>query len=118
MFEWYVVAAVVGGRGFFNVALTLLVAKSSSPPSRSTVIATVLTILSAVLTALVLLGVLGLNASYLEFLLQVALLIFSGCVVYSNPSSRRVKATLVASLGAIALLFFMIPLYGDALVAP
>ena len=118
MFEWYVVAAIVGVRGFFNVALTLLVARSRSPSSRSAVVATVLTVLSAVLTALVLLGVLGLNASYFEFLVQVALLIFSGYVVYSNPSSKRAKATLVASLGAVALLLFMIPLYGDALVAP
>lgn len=118
MFEWYVVTAIVGVRGLFNGALTLLVAKSSSPTSRFTVVATVLTVLSAILTAVVLLGGLGINASYVEFLSQVILVLLTGYVVYSNPSTRRVIATLVVSLCAIALLLFMVPVYGEALVAP
>ena len=118
MFEWYVVAAIVGVRGLFNAALTLLVAESSGQTSRFTVVAATLTVLSAGLTAAVLLGVVGLNASYLEFAAQVLLLALAGYVVYSNPSTGRSRATVVVSLLATALLLLTIPVYGDALVAP
>jgi hypothetical protein len=118
MLEWYVVAGIVGIRVLFNGGLTALVAKSGSPTSRAAICAAVLTALSAGLTAGVLLGVLGLAASYLESLLQVALVVLTGYVVRSNPSPGRVRATIAISLCALALLLLVIPVYGDALVAP
>ncbi|MFB9808235.1 hypothetical protein ACFFQF_25035 [Haladaptatus pallidirubidus] len=90
--------------------------KSSSPTSRSTVVATVLTVLSAII--LVLRGVLGLNASYLEFLFQVSFLVLAGYSIHSNPSNVRLRVVGAVSLGTIALLLITIPLYGEATVAP
>ncbi|WP_231190073.1 hypothetical protein [Haladaptatus sp. DYF46] len=78
----------------------------------------VLTALSAVLMVTVLRGSLGLNASYFEFVLQLILLILTGYAIASNPEDGRWRVTVVISLGAILLLLIMIPLYGEATVAP
>lgn len=126
MFEWLFpqwsnpafLAAIVGARIFINLVLTTIVAKSTSATSRSTVVMAVLTVLSAVLMVVVLRGGLGLNASYIEFLLQVILLVLTGYVIALNPENRRLRATVAVSFGAIVLLLIMIPLYGEATVAP
>ncbi|WP_227380469.1 hypothetical protein [Haladaptatus halobius] len=111
-------AAIAGMRIFINLVLTMIVAKATSATSRSTVAMVVLTVLSAVLMVIVLRDGLGLNASYLEFLLQVTLLVLTGYIVASNPENRRWRVIVAVSLGAIVLLLIMIPLYGEATVAP
>lgn len=119
--EWSnpaLLTAIVGARACVNVGLTTIVAKSTSVTSRFTVVTAVLTVLSAVLVVTVLRGGLGLDASYLEFLLQITLLVLAGYVVASNPESRRLGVTVALSLGAVALLLITIPLYGEATVAP
>ncbi|MFH5800851.1 hypothetical protein [Haladaptatus sp. CMAA 1911] len=126
MFEWLFpqwsnptfLAAIVGTRIFINLILTTIVAKATSATSGSTVVMAVLTVLSAVLMVVVLRGGLGLNASYLEFLLQVTLLVLTGYVVASTCENGRWRVTVAVSLGAIVLLLIMIPLYGEATVAP
>lgn len=126
MFEWLfphwsnpaLLAAIVGARIFINMVLTMIVAQSTSATSRSTVAMAVLTALSAVLMVTVLRGSLGLNASYLEFVLQLILLILTGYAIASNPEDGRWRVTVAISLGAILLLLIMIPLYGEATVAP
>lgn len=126
MFEWLfphwstpaLLTAIVGARIFTNIVLTMIVAKSTSAMSSFTGAAAVLTALSAVLMVIVLRGGLGLNASYLEFLLQVTLLVLTGYVIFSTPENGRLKVTVAVSLSAILLLLIIIPLYGEATVAP
>ena len=125
MFEWLFpnwshptfLTALVGAKTLLNTALTALVAESNSTTSRSTVVMAGLTVTSTVLTVLVLRENLGIGASYVEFLAQVAVLVLTGYTAHSKPSLRR-RATLPVFLGIIALSLIMIPLYGEATVAP
>ncbi|WP_313692913.1 hypothetical protein [Halorarum halobium] len=128
MFEWLfptwtnpaLLALLVGLRAAANVALTALVARSRPPKAGSvvTVGAAALTVLSAALSVLVLRGDLGLGASYLEFAVQVVLVVAGGYAVRSNGSTRQVRAALLAAACAIGLLLVTIPAYGEATVAP
>lgn len=135
MFEWLFpnwsapasLAALVGVKLLLDVALTALVAATSavgeSRWSALTVVAAGLAVVSTVLTVLVLRGTLGLGASYVGFLVHAALLVLAGYAVYSTPSSRRRVAvprrvTVPVFLGAIAVALVLIPLYGEATVAP
>lgn len=126
MFEWVfpswtnpvLLILIVAARALVNTTLTVLVARSLRPIAGVTIVLAVLTILSLILSVLVLRGALGRNASYLEVALQVALIGLIGFVVYSNPSTTRVIVTIFLSICAIGLLVGMIPLYGEATVAP
>lgn len=126
MFEWLfptwtnpaVLALIVGARALVNATLTTLVAESRGPTAGFTIVAAVFTLLSTAISVPVLRGDPGLDASYLEFVVQVALVSLAGYVVYSSPSTRRARATILTAFCAIALLIVVIPLYGEATVAP
>ncbi|RQG90874.1 hypothetical protein EA473_19965 [Natrarchaeobius chitinivorans] len=63
-------------------------------------------------------GVFGLRASYVELLAQVLILLSAGYVVYSNRTLYRVIAFALVFIASVPLLLIMIPLYGEAFVAP
>lgn len=111
--------ALVGMRIILNVYLTITVAKAVGLRTIHTAVMGAITLVSAVLTILLLRqSGLGINASYVEFLLQVVLIAIAGYVVYSHPSSTRRIVTTIVLIGAVVLLVVMIPLYGEAFVAP
>lgn len=127
MFDWLFpnwsnplhLTVLVGMRIIFNGYLTMMVAKAVGLRTLHTAVMGTVTLLSAVSTILLLRqSGLGLNASYVEFLLQVMLIAIAGYVVYSYPSSTRRIVTAIVFIGAAVLLMVMIPIYGEAFVAP
>lgn len=127
MFEWLfpnwsnpaLLAVLVAARVVVDASLAATVADALGPgslPARATVAATVLAAVSMVLVLRP--GGLGLRASYVDLLLQVALVVVAGYVAYAHPSSFRRVAVVLAGTGAIALILVAVPLYGEALVAP
>lgn len=110
---------VVGVRVLLNLGLVAVASSAAGRRSALTITEAVLTLVSAVLTVLVLRpDALGLSASYVEFVVQLAIVGIAGYAVYSNRSASRPVAFVLVSLGALALTLLMIPLYGEALVAP
>jgi len=112
-------AVLVGMRIIFNVYLSITVAKAVGLRTIYTAVMGALTLVSAVLTILLLRqSGLGINVSYVEFVLQAVLIAIAGYVVYSHPSSTRQIVAALVLIGAVVLLVVMIPLYGEAFVAP
>lgn len=110
---------LVGMRILLNTSLTAIVARAVGLRTSLTAAVGTATVLSTVLMVLVLRpGVLGLRASYVEFFVQIILLILAGYTVYVYSSGTRRIVTAVLVVGATALLLFTIPLYGEAFVAP
>ena len=110
---------LVGMRFIFNVYLTIMMAKAVGSRTLHTAVMGAITVVSAALTILLLRqSGLGISASYVEFLLQVVLIAIAGYVVYTYPSGTRRIVTAVVFLGTVVLLIVMIPIYGEAFVAP
>jgi hypothetical protein len=110
---------LVGMKFIFNVYLTIMVAKAVGSRTLHTAVMGAITVVSAALTILLLRqSGLGISASYAEFLLQVVVIAIAGYVVYTYPSSTRRIVTAVVFLGTVVLLIIMIPIYGEAFVAP
>jgi len=110
---------LVGMRFIFNVYLTIMMAKAVGSRTLHTAVMGAITVVSAALTILLLRqSGLGISASYVEFLLQVVLIAIAGYVVYTYPSGTRRIVTAVVFLGTVVLLAVMIPIYGEAFVAP
>jgi len=106
-------------RFIFNVYLTIMMAKAVGSRTLHTAVMGAITVVSAALTILLLRqSGLGISASYAEFLLQVVVIAIAGYVVYTYPSSTRRIVTAVVFLGTVVLLIIMIPIYGEAFVAP
>ena len=106
-------------RFIFNVYLTIMVAKAVGFRTLHTAVMGAITVVSAALTILLLRqSGLAISASYAELLLQVVLIAIAGYVVYAHPSSTRRIVTAIVFLGAVVLLVVMIPIYGEAFVAP
>ena len=116
----FAVTVFVALRVLTNCSLTLLAARVAGSDAAVTRILAAGTALSAVVSVSVLRpGGLGLNASYVERLVQVGLLVVGGYAVYSRPTDRRTTlATAVVLLAAALLALATVPLYGEALVAP
>ena len=113
------ITVLVGTRIFFNACLTAMVIKAAGFRTIYTAVISVTTLFSGVLTVLLLRpSGLGLRASYVEFVLQVSIVAVAGYVLYSFPSRTRRIVTALVFTGAIAFLLIMIPLYGEAFVAP
>lgn len=127
MFEWlfpnwtnpHVLAALVAARALLDVSLTAVVADALGIRSPATAVAATVTLLSPVVMVLVLRpDGLGYPASLAELTSQLGLLAVAGYAVYADPSPRRVAVAAVVSLAALALAVVMIPIYGEATVAP
>lgn len=113
------IAALVGVRVALNTTLAALVVRAVGRRSSLSAAAVGLTLFSASATVLVLRpGGLGLHASYVELFAQVALIALAGYAVRANPSIGRAVATAAVVVGAATLLLLMIPVYGEATVAP
>ncbi|WP_157971672.1 hypothetical protein [Halorussus litoreus] len=118
-----VLATIIGLRVVLNGYLTATIARAAGLRTPLTAAAGVVTLSSAVLTVLIFRpGRPGIYASYVEMVLQVALigLVTSVLVTsrYSSPSRVERATTVAALVGASLLLLYMVPIYGDALVAP
>ncbi|WP_049971717.1 hypothetical protein [Haladaptatus cibarius] len=116
-------AALIAVRITLNVILTVTVARAVGFRTVTTAVAGTATFLSGALVVLIFSsGEFGLYASYAEFTLQAIVIVLAGYVIVtslSTPLSRlRRAAGAVALIGAILVLLSMIPLYGDAFVAP
>jgi hypothetical protein len=128
MFEWLFpnwvdptgIVLVLALRLACNLALTALVAQRLGRRHRRTVAMAGGTLASTVLTVLVLRpGGLGVRASGVEFVLQLALLAVAGYTVAREPRGiRGVLPALGVGLVASFLTLLMIVVYGEALVAP
>lgn len=127
MFEWLfpnwsnpaAIALIVGLRIGLNLAFVALIADGTGITDPFSVVTASLVVLSAAIMILALRpGVLGLQASYVELLVQLSILLLSGYTAYSNPSLARTLLTGLVIVGAIVLSLLMIPLYGEAFVAP
>jgi len=127
VFEWlfpnwtnpHVLAGLVAVRTVLDASFTVVVADALGVRSPATAVAIGVTLLSPVVMVLVLRpGGLGHSASLAELVAQLGLLAVAGYAVYVNPSSRRVVVTAALSLAALALAVVMIPIYGEATVAP
>ncbi|UPV73655.1 hypothetical protein M0R89_14045 [Halorussus limi] len=125
MFDWLfpnwsnpaALTALVVSKVLLNAALTAFVAESTRATSRSALLTAGLTVASTILFVSVLRGGAGITASYVEFLAQAVLLAVAGRAVYSTPSLRR-RVAVPVFLGAISLALVVIPVYGEATVAP
>ncbi|WP_224333957.1 hypothetical protein [Haloprofundus halobius] len=127
MFEWLfpgwsnplAMTVFVGLRVLLNVALTVLTARSVGRRAPSTLLVGVGTLVSAVMMVLLLRpGVLGYSASFVEFALQLLLVALAGYAAFAAGSKQRRVTTVTIIVGAIALLLFTVPIYGEAFVAP
>jgi hypothetical protein len=128
MFDWLFpnwsnpagIALVLSLRLACNAGLTALVARRLGRRHRRSVAMAGGTVASIVITVLVLRpGGLGLDASRVEFVLQLALLAVAGYTVAREPRGiRGVLPALAVWLVAAFLTFVMIIIYGEALVAP
>ena len=126
MFEWLfpnwtnpgVLAAVVAGRTLLNGGLTAVVARAAGHRSLLAVVAAAVTVASAAVTVLVLRGTLGHGPSLAEMAAQLCLLALAGAAVYRHPSRGRVAAVALLTVAVLALGLLMVPIYGEATVAP
>lgn len=111
--------ALLGLRVALNGYLTVTVASTVGFRAAHTAVVGTLTVVSGVLTVLLLRGSgLGVDASYAEVFLQIALISVAASVVVTHPSSPRRTVTVAVLLGALGLAVVMIPIYGEAFVAP
>lgn len=127
MFDWLFpnwsnptfLTALLTVRTLLNASLTTVIADAIGSKSPLTAVAAGVTLLSAVVMVLVLRpGVLGHRASLAELVAQLGLLGIAGYAVYTNPSTQRLVVAGLVSFFALALVVLMIPLYGEATVAP
>jgi|GEM_PF-5105146 len=110
---------LLGLRLIFNSLGIALAARLLGKDSPVTLTLAVLTLTSTTIAVLALRpGIIGLAASYLELLLQIVILVGVSYAVYTSPSKTRLAALAVILIGSTALLLIMIPLYGEAFVAP
>ncbi|WP_224268141.1 hypothetical protein [Haloprofundus salinisoli] len=127
MFEWLFpewsnplgLTAFVGLRILFNVALTALAASAVGRRAPLTAAMAAGTLLSATMVILLLRrGTLGYTASFVEFGIQLAIVVLAAYVAYGDHSMKRRVATATTLVGALTLLLFTVPIYGEAFVAP
>ena len=127
MFHWLfpnwsnpaLLAATVGIRILLNCGLVAVVASSTGRTSVPTIYGAIFTPLSAGVTVLILRpGVLGLPASYFDLLGQLVFIVIAGYAVFRNRTRKRLVAFAVVGSGATLLMLWMVPVYGEALVAP
>ncbi|KTG09146.1 hypothetical protein AUR64_15230 [Haloprofundus marisrubri] len=127
MFEWlfpgwsnpFAMVVFVSLRILLNAALTGLTARSAGRRSPLTLLVGAGTLVSAVMVVLLLRpGGLGYTASFVEFALQLVIVALAGYAVLSTDSKRRRVTTATTIVGALALLLFSVPIYGEAFVAP
>ena len=110
---------LLGLRLIFNILGIALAALLLGKDSLFTLTLAVLTLTSTTIAMLALRpGVIGLSASYLELLIQIVILAGVSYAVYTSPTKTRLITLAVILIGSIALLLIMIPLYGEAFVAP
>ena len=110
---------LLGLRLILNIIGVALAARLLGKDSLVTLTLAVLTLTSTTIAVLALRpGIIGLAASYMELLIQIILLAGVSYAVYTSPSKTRLSALAVILIGSIALLLIMIPLYGEAFVAP
>lgn len=112
-------AALVGLRVLCNGSLATLLAGSLGPRHPLTTTVTGLTAFSAVLTVLLLRpGGPGLYASYVELAAQFLLFVSACAGLYVQPSARRMALGVALVACAVAASLVMVPVYGEAFVAP
>lgn len=115
------VAGLVGTRAALDAGLVAVVATARGVDAAVTAVAGGLAALSVLLIVAVLGAVVGdhtgLQLSRVEFLLQLCLLALAGAVAYRQATALRV-ACVALVLGVVALSAVLVPLYGEATVAP
>lgn len=127
VFEWLfpnwsnpaIITALVGLRIVLNLFFVALTAHATGVRTRYTMLVAGLAIVSATILVLALRpGMLGRRASYIEILTQTLIVTCAGYAVYSNPTLYRWIAFAIVFIVAILFLLIMIPIYGEAFVAP
>ncbi|MFC6905027.1 hypothetical protein [Halalkalicoccus tibetensis] len=127
VFEWLfpgwqnpaALAAIVGLRALCNGSLVVLLVRSLGIRHPFTTIAAGLAVFSTALTVLLLRpGGPGLYASYVELAGQALLLALAGAGLSLRSSARRTALGGVLIVGALSISALMIPIYGEAFVAP
>jgi len=102
-----------------NAALVALVATASWGDRRRTALAATVAVASvAAAVSVVRVGGLGTVGGNAELLARLVLILAAGHAVVSRPTAVRIAAGAVAVGGALVLLVFTVPLYGEATVAP
>jgi len=116
------VAALVAARAALDVGLVAVVAVTRGIDATATAVEAGLTALSVLLTVAVLgsavSGQTGLGLSRVEFLLQVCLLAVAGVVVYRQGTTTLQVACVALAVGIVVTSAVVVPLYGEATVAP
>jgi len=116
------VAALVGTRAALDAGLVAVVATARGVDASATAVAGGLAALSVLLTVAVLGAVVGdrtgLQLSRVEFLLQLCLLALAGAVAYRQGETALRVACVALVLSVVALSAVLVPLYGEATVAP
>ena len=103
----------------FNILAVALTASIVGPRSPFTSILALCTICSIIIAVLALRpGTLGLRSSYVELSIQLGILVATAYVVANAPTIPRLLLLTLVLAGSIALGLIMIPLYGEAFVAP
>lgn len=109
--------ALVASRFVVNVSVSALAVRTL--PSPTPLVAVGATVLSLVLTVGVLRpGLLGLQASYLEAVVQLTLVAVAVYAGYTSSSRTLTVLGAVTAILALALLAVSVPIYGEATVAP
>lgn len=112
---------LIGLRIGVNLSLTAMSASVAGAKDALTAVAGGATIVSALIVLLVLRpGGLGLYASYIELAIQVGLLGVVGYSIFLHTSLKTstTVAYAVSTAFAVVLMLMMLPVYGEAFVAP
>ena len=116
------VAALVAVRAALDAGLVAAVATARDLDAAATAVAGGLTVLSVLLTVTVLGaavgGRTGLRLSRIEFLVQLCLLVTAGTVASRQGTAALRVACVALGLGVVVTSAIMVPLYGEATVAP
>ena len=118
------VAALVAVRAALDAGLVAVavVATARDLDAAVTAVAGGLTVLSVLLTVAVLGaavgGRTGLRLSRVEFLVQLCLLVTAGAVASRQGTTALRVACVALALGVVVTSAIMVPLYGEATVAP
>ena len=120
--EWSnpeVIAAIVVFRILFNLVIFGNLVISVGVRSGYTAVGGILVAFSTIATVLLLTtNWLGHSVSYIEQLSQILVLVVSAYVVIRVNSDQISGVLLLAWIGAVVLLLAMVPIYGEAFVAP
>ena len=120
--EWSnpeVIAAIVVFRILFNLVIFGNLVINVGVRSGYTAVGGILVAFSTIATVLLLTtNWLGHSVSYIEQLSQILVLVVSAYVVIRVNSDQISGVLLLAWIGAVVLLLAMVPIYGEAFVAP